>query len=205
MLHRQYNTFYIQKVTIQNILIPRLSYFLEKINNRNTLHYGCADWPIYNEDTNLHLQLCKYSKNIDGFDIDKDTIMSMINSNLYRSNSLYYDISNKIYDFILVPETIEHVNNCEEFLISLLKHSNDKTEFLITAPNAFSQNQFKANQLDQNMFYESVHPDHNYWFSPYTLCNILEKSYLKINKQIIFKEVALIENSSMVSCHFILS
>ena len=53
------------------------------------------------------------------------------------------------------------------------------------------------NGIDE--FVEIVHPDHNCWYSPYTLKNQIEKySNLKVTK------VVLMEDDKMICCEAIL-
>ena len=38
--------------------------------NKNIIHFGCTDWPVFNPKNNLHIQLSEYTNTIEGFDID---------------------------------------------------------------------------------------------------------------------------------------
>jgi 2-polyprenyl-3-methyl-5-hydroxy-6-metoxy-1,4-benzoquinol methylase len=204
IIKRSFNNFYIQKVKTNNVKISRLNFFEEKLKNKTVLHYGCADWPIYNQNTNLHYSLSKTIDTIDGFDKDKETITKMIDSGLFKNDTLFFEIPDKKYDFLLIPETIEHVNNVELFLHSILKNVKEDTEILITAPNAFVESQFKANTDQEDYYLESVHPDHNYWFSIYTLPNLIEKSFKELNIETKFSEIGFLEKKSMVYALFTL-
>jgi 2-polyprenyl-3-methyl-5-hydroxy-6-metoxy-1,4-benzoquinol methylase len=204
IIQRSFNNFYIQRVKINNVKISRLNFFEEKLKNKTVLHYGCADWPIYNQNTNLHYSLSKTIDTIDGFDKDKETITKMIDSGLFKNDTLFFEIPDKKYNFLLIPETIEHVNNVELFLHSILKNVKEDTEILITAPNAFVESQFKANTDQEDYYSESVHPDHNYWFSIYTLPNLIEKSFKELNIETKFSEIGFLEKKSMVYALFTL-
>jgi hypothetical protein len=82
------------------------------------------------------------------------------------------------YDFVLIPEVIEHVGDLEGFLAEI-----DQVQFnsvVITAPDAYSCmsrhfDLLKDEDKDEETFVEVVHPDHNCWFSPYTLANVVKK------------------------------
>ena len=116
----------------------------------------------------------------------------MSESGIFREGSLYYEAPDKKYDFLLIPETIEHVNNVELFLESTLKNADTHTEFLITAPNAFVMSQFDANNDVGDFYIETIHPDHNCWFSVYTLPNFIEKCYKNIGKKVVFSEIGFL-------------
>ena len=67
--------------------------------------------------------------------------------------------------------------------------------FYITAPNCFAKKHIERNFYGNNEFIEVVHPDHNCWYSPFTLKNQIEKySNLKVDK------VFLLDGDTMVCC-----
>ena len=202
LIQRSAGDFFKHKVKINDIKIERSEYFKSKILEKTVLHFGCADWPIYTESTNLHLNLCKFSDKIDGFDTNSSTIDKMKKSGLFKEGTLYDSIPEKTYDFLLIPETIEHVNNVEEFIKSLRINCHENTEIMITAPNAFVQSQFDVMNLQGDYYIETVHPDHNYWFSIYTLPNVVEKICKSQGWNIIFDEIGFLAHRSMVYCLF---
>jgi len=119
----------------------RLNFFISKCENKKVLHFGCTDWPIFNPKNNLHIELAKYAKTLDGFDIDKEGIEKLkkyVNQDYYSS---YDNIPNKRYDVCLIPETIEHVDNVANFLKNISKI--DAYKYYITAPNCFSKSRIK--------------------------------------------------------------
>jgi 2-polyprenyl-3-methyl-5-hydroxy-6-metoxy-1,4-benzoquinol methylase len=118
-------------------------------------------------------------------------------------NSVFHtSLPDKKYDFLLIPETIEHVDNPCQFLQSIIPLTTEKTEIMVTAPNAFSptwQNKFEGKE-----FRELVHPDHKCWFSPYTLTNTILNAYKKLmNVNII--EIGVLDDETMAYVHFTLS
>lgn len=188
----KHDQFWIQNIET-NSIANRFDFFEQITKNKKVLHFGCTDWPIFNPSYNLHIKLSKSAKEIHGFDIDEDGI-----NNLKKYvNQKYYTDFNQIrdekYDICLVPETIEHVDNVKSFLIGLSSVNADV--FFITAPNCFSKEHIKRNFYGNNYFIEVVHPDHNCWYSPYTLKNQIEKySNLKVVK------IYLLEGDKMVCC-----
>lgn len=198
LIQRSFQGFFRQKIIATDVKKSRLDYFIDILFDKSVIHYGCADWPLYNENSNLHSYLCKRINKIDGYDPNKETIELMKKTGHFPEGSLFYEIPNKKYDFILIPETIEHVDNVSSFLHSILKNANKKTQILITAPNVFAPNNINAVINHQDHFIEMVHPDHNCWYSIYTLPNVIEKSFNNIGKKVIFNEIGFIDNKSSV-------
>lgn len=190
--HKTSTNFWIQKMPFRKI-DNRLSFFIDICNNKDVLHFGCTDWPIFNPKNNLHIQLANVSKSIDGFDID---IEGIENLKKYVSQDYYSDfdvVPYKKYNVCLIPETIEHVDNVADFLNFISKVDADI--FYFTVPNCFSKARIKNYYVKKNEFIEIVHPDHNAWYSPYTLKNLIEKySTLEV------KMVYLIDDGKMVCC-----
>lgn len=198
MFKRQFNGFYNQRIEYKNIT-SRKDYFVDKIKDKKCLHIGCADWPVYNEATNLHLFLCSHSSTIDGYDPEKTTIKNMIDSKRFPENSLFDTLPDKKYDIIIAPETIEHVLDMQKFFLSLTSVVDKKIEIIVTAPNCFRSD---APYRDTGeVWIEEVHPDHNCWFSLFTLPNVAKKSYEDSEYSLSFKEIGTLENKSMVFFH----
>jgi hypothetical protein len=193
--YKRVNKFWIQEMNIK-IINNRKDLFIASCREKSVLHFGCTDWPIFNSNNNLHISLSKYAKSIDGFDIDIEGIENLkkyVNQNYFSDYSEVYEHK---YDVCLIPETIEHVGNVEDFLINISNINASK--FLITAPNCFSKERLKNYYKKNKLFIEIVHPDHNCWYSPYTLKNQIEKySTLKVT------QVYLLENESMICCEAI--
>ena len=136
------------------------------------LHVGCTDHPIFDPATNLHLQLREICAELDGLDVDEEGLDTLRRFAPGR----YYTCAREVkgpYDVILVPETIEHVDNIAQFLDEL--SGIPFTQCLITAPNAFLPGD-NGNRYENDCIYvENVHPDHNCWFSPSTLRTCISK------------------------------
>jgi len=195
MFKRQFGSFFNQRIEYKN-LTNRKDYFLDKIKDKQCLHVGCADWPVYNETSNLHLFLCSRSSTIDGYDPEKTTIKRMIDSKKFPENSLFDIPPDKKYEIILAPETIEHVLDMQKFFLSLTSFIDKKIEIIVTAPNCFRNG---APYVDTGeVWVEQVHPDHNCWFSLFTLPNVAKKSYENSEFTLSFKEIGTLEQKSMV-------
>ena len=187
-----FDIYWRQEVTIDRVQ-NRLNFFIEKCQNKKVLHFGCTDWPIFNAENNLHIQLSNVTEELHGFDIDTEGIENL---RKYVDDKYYSDFTDVLeneYDVCLIPETIEHVDNVQIFLENISK-INAKV-FLITGPNCFAPEHMSRNFNGDDRFIEIVHPDHNCWYSPYTLTNqIMKYSNLSVNK------VSLLENERMVCC-----
>ena len=152
--------------------VDRFSFLLNFVKNKKILHVGFIDYPITNIEDNLHLKLSQFCLEIDGIDpnlnFEIKKILTVNNGNLY---SRWEEIKD-CYDVIIVPEVIEHVDNVRNFLEIL---DNFSGTLIITAPDAYLlKNNFQETTKENN-FQEIVHPDHNYWFTPYTVYNVINK------------------------------
>lgn len=191
-IYTRHDSFWIQKVKTSSI-VNRVPFFEGIVKDKKVLHFGCNDWPIFHPEYNLHIKLAKLAKSIHGFDVDLDGI-----ENLKKYvNQPYFSEFNQLggnkYDVCLVPETIEHVDNVRTFLeaLSLV----DAKVYYISAPNCFSKKHIERNFYGNDEFIEVVHPDHNCWYSPFTLKNQIEKySNLRVT------EVFLLDEDTMVCC-----
>lgn len=168
-------------------------FFQTYCTDKRVLHFGCTDWPIFNPKNNLHIKLSKYCKVLHGFDVDVEGIKQLrefVDEDYFHKITQVKGIS---YDVCLIPETIEHVDNAAQFLKEISEV--DAGIFLITAPNCFSRAHINRNFYDNDYFIEIVHPDHNCWYSPFTLKNQIEKySSLNVN------EIVLLEEEKMICC-----
>lgn len=188
---QEFDGFWIQKVQFERHP-NRVEFFKSICLDKNTLHFGCTDFPIFDPENNLHIELSKTIDNLDGFDIDLEGIELLKN---YCPGNYYTEFSHikKSYDVCLVPETIEHVDNVATFLGKISTVNSQK--FVFTAPNCFSKEIISRNLEHEDEFIEIVHPDHNCWYSPYTLKNVIEKySSLKVI------DIFLLESDRMIAC-----
>lgn len=190
-----YDKFWVQKIKT-NIVRDRVIFFEQICKDKNVLHLGCNDWPIFNPAYNLHIKLAKKAKSIHGFDVDLEGIEDLkkyVNQPFFSN---FDQLKENQYNICLVPETIEHVDNVRAFLEGLSTINADV--FYITAPNCFSKKHIERNIQSETEFIEIVHPDHNCWYSPFTLKNQIEKySSLEVVK------VYLLNEDTMICCQAI--
>ncbi|MGI0066570.1 MAG: hypothetical protein ACREA5_06230 [Nitrosotalea sp.] len=176
MIYEKTNNFYNQKINISNVREWRFDFFAKKCLGKKVLHVGCADSMVYDPQSNLHIYLSKIDGNYEkyseerpqsptilhGLDIDVETTNKLIEACPGTYFISYSDVKEE-YDIVLVPEVMEHVPDVSSFLKNIFSVSSK--EYLITVPNMSVAQIF----CDDEYALEMVHPDHKYWFSPYTL------------------------------------
>jgi len=174
-LEHQHDKYFVQKVQASNELagIDRLDVFRRLCENKRVLHLGCVDYPIFDPQNNLHIQLETYCAVLDGFDVNADEFKKMRPYLKGRLFSKWEELCDE-YDVVLVPEVMEHVPNVQEFLGHLSRIRTSRV--VITVPDAFQcfRRHFDYNR-ETSTFVEVVHPDHNCWYTPYTLTNTIKK------------------------------
>jgi len=174
-LERLHDPYFVQKVQVSSELvgINRVEVFRTMCAGKRVLHIGCADWPITDPRTSLHLALESVCAQLDGFDIHEDALAALAPYTRGRLFSRFEDIVDE-YDVVLVPEVMEHIPHVEQFLQSL--SALKTTFFLITVPDAFScQSRHFDYVSGSETFVEVVHPDHNCWYTPFTFSNTISK------------------------------
>ena len=149
--------------------INRLDLFLPLVTSKTVLHVGNVDWPITDPNNSLHLQLAQMATRIDGVDPNQKGADAVRVPNGEQFHE-WEQLRGKSYDLILVPEVIEHVDSFRDLFSDL---DSVQGPLLITAPCAWACQSFFEKRGDK--WLEVVHPDHNCWFSPYTLKNTIEK------------------------------
>lgn len=171
-LHAPY---FVQQVPVGVELVgrPRVEVFRQICQGRRVLHVGCADWPITDVQASLHVQLDAVCAHLDGFDVHPEAFDVLRPHVRGRFFSRWEDIVDD-YDLILVPEVMEHVPDVQGFLRQL--DAVRAPHVVLTVPDASqcASRHFEYVGDDQN-FVEVVHPDHNCWYSPYTLGNVIRK------------------------------
>ena len=151
----------------------RLDVFAQLCKDKRVLHMGCADWPITDPKTSLHVALEPHCLRLDGFDVQREALEALAP---HVKGQLFSDLADvtEAYDLVLVPEVLEHVPDVAGFLAQL--NALNAPHFVITVPDAYQCWQRHFDFVDVNeSFVEVVHPDHNCWYTPYTLTNVIRK------------------------------
>jgi len=163
----------------------RIDKIIEITKNKNVIHVGCADHlPLIEQKIKdkkwLHGLLLETTNKCIGVDNNLAAV-NFINNELKIQDVLFLDITNdngsflgnNHWDFMILGEIIEHIDNPVAFLTEIRKRYKGKVDkILITAPNIY--NILTIIDIHKNV--ENINTDHRYWFSPYTLTKILINS-----------------------------
>lgn len=168
------------KYWVQNVAVSRQfdgwareDIFRQLVRGKRVLHVGYADWPITDASRNLHVVLDSECSQLDGFDVhdEADAVLAPLVGGRFLHD---WEAIEDDYDMVLVPEVLEHVDNVQSFLAQLSQVR--AREVVITVPDAVSCREAHFDvDVPAGAVVEVVHPDHNYWFSPYTLANVVTK------------------------------
>jgi hypothetical protein len=174
-LERIHEPYFVQKLTVGRELMgrPRVEVLRELCQGRRVLHVGCVDWPLTDPAACLHLQLDAACAQLDGFDVHAEAFETLQPHLRGRLFSDWAEVTDA-YDLILVPEVLEHVGDVQGFLRQL--DAVQAPNLVITVPDAYQCMRRHFDYLPESeTFIEVVHPDHNCWYTPYTLASVLRK------------------------------
>lgn len=192
-LERIHAPYFLQRVPVSTELakLGRLDVLRGLCAGQRVLHVGCADWPITDPRTSLHVALEPHCAALDGLDPHGEALDAL---RPHVKGELFTDFAQATgrYDVVLVPEVMEHVPDVAGFLAQI--EAVDASLFLISVPDAF---QCRARHFDYHAetetFLEGVHPDHNVWYTPYTFANTLRKySGLELQRMWFFNRISLL-------------
>ncbi len=174
-LAARHDPYFVQHVRVSPALrgMNRVEVFSRICGGRSVLHVGCADWPITDPCNSLHVQLDVVCARLDGIDLHQEALDLLKPHSRGRLTCNWNEVPGP-YDLMLVPEVLEHVGNVEGFLKTL--DAVDAGGVVLTVPDAYQchPNHFGYDSAAES-FVEAVHPDHNCWFTPYTLANTIRK------------------------------
>ena len=176
--------------TVDKVTNPtgRLDFLCDLTENRKVIHVGFADHiPLIKGKIRnnmwLHKRLVERAKLCIGLDIDGEAV-NYVNSNWSYQNLFCTDIikdellpvvKENAWDYMVLGEILEHVDNPIFFLEQILKKYKPYVkELVITVPNAFDL----INLRKIFSHKEFINTDHRYWFTPYTLAkNAMQAGY----------------------------
>ncbi len=181
------NALYVNFSPNKFLLQSRIKKISGIVKDKNIIHLGCADHLDLIEYKMkrgkwLHGLLIETTNQCIGIDInseainylkEKHNIPNIYCKNIEDDNDIEGILGDTKWDFLLLGEIIEHMNNPVAFLQHLHEKFKGKTDrIIITAPNVY--NIFNAKKIRKNM--EVINTDHRYWFSPYTLTKVVMES-----------------------------
>ena len=163
----------------------RFDYLGNLVEGKTVLHIGCADHlPLIEkkraENTWLHDHLLRQASRCVGIDTNEKAIEYLRTSCKLEdvicgdvTKTLPPEIQKESWDFVLLPEVLEHIPNPQAFLRGLhTKLMGHATRLVVTVPNAFSIKNRSRVECDK----EVINTDHCFWFTPYTLAKIVTAS-----------------------------
>ncbi len=157
---------------------------------KRVIHLGCTDHlPLIDQKlengTYLHRQLTYVASECIGVDINEEAIEHIRKRGI--TNVITGDmtkpginaIENTHWDFIVIPDVIEHIPNPAGFLSAINEaYGMYADKILITTPCAFA-NSFN---ILTGFTTETINFDHCFWFTPYTLCKVVHAAELEIDE-----------------------
>ena len=151
--------------------------------NKKIIHIGCVDHiPLIEDKISknqwLHKLITEVSEETIGIDINKEGI-DYLRNKLNIKNVMYADIitddipeiKNKKWDYMILGEIMEHVDNPIHFLNTIReKYQDEVNQIIITVPNVLVKN--RTDLMYKNSM-ELINTDHRYWFTPFTLTKVM--------------------------------
>jgi len=167
----------------------RLQKITELSINKRVIHVGCVDhMPIIEEkiknNTWLHKLVTDVASECIGVDINKEGIEYM--RKIGYTNAFFADlmkptllqITENHWDYMILGEILEHVDNPCEFLKTLnTLYKKNVDQIIISVPNAFCY----YNYRNMKEGFEMINSDHRSTFSAYTLNKILYIAGFSLN------------------------
>ncbi len=179
------NKMWLQSVKKNPVKIfNRVDFILNYCEGKNVLHVGFSDHPFtlkkLEDKTLLHLSLKQAAGKVLGVDNNENSINQYVDITgdkdvcLCDITSSYPEtIASSNYDIILFSEVLEHLKCPGEAIDVLHKTFVNGTQVLVTVPNYMAIDNMAASFNKT----ETIHPDHYWYFSPYTLCRLFDKRF----------------------------
>lgn len=175
--------------------------------SKTVIHVGCVDHDIdaierkLKRGTWLHKRLTDVAARCYGIDIQVQGIAYMQERLGYFDseaiNILTHDsttLLNNHWDYLLLPEVLEHIGNPVEFLSALrIKMKGRVDRVVITVPHAL----YEGNHKRTSQGVERINSDHRFWFTAYTLSKLMVDAGYEIEK-ITFSNGGPLQSSSRI-------
>ncbi len=173
------------------ILAGRQGFLVAICTEKTVLHVGCVDSGLTQERLAsgelLHQRLATVARELWGVDIDAKGVQLLQEHGMghvcrvdLASQAPGPELRSVVFDIIIVGEVLEHLPNPGVMLRRLRDlMTPGRTRLVVSVPNAFAL----TGLLSLARGIESVHPDHNFYFSPATLRALLAKCGLSIVKE----------------------
>ncbi|MEX2489686.1 MAG: methyltransferase domain-containing protein [Pseudomonadales bacterium] len=157
----------------------RYELLINFVRGKQVIHIGCVG---HGNVGTLHGHLVESAARCFGVDVDEAGIHHMRNKWGYEdvaavdlSEETHSELMEQQWDYVLLPEVLEHIGNPVRFLEKIRDSIGDRVgQFVITVPNAFSLEKI----LLAHRGIESINTDHRFWFTPYTLAKVAQDAGL---------------------------
>lgn len=175
------------KIQNENTLDSRNETILSFVKDKKILHLGCVDHEnLIGQSNWLHEKIDKLATRCLGVDINKeglDRLSEMGYTDLVcgdiTSSELLPEILSDKWDYILICDVLEHIDNPVHFLQKIKENYGDHIDkFIITVPNYLNWNNVKNGFKN----IEAINTDHRYWFSIFTISKVVVKSHYTIEE-----------------------
>jgi hypothetical protein len=184
----------------------RIELLEDLVKNKKIIHLGCCDHlPLIDSSIEsniwLHKRLTNAANECLGIDVNENAINYVQNKIGFKNviccdiiNDEIAMIENSHWDFLVMGEILEHIDSPVDFLRKIrLRYGSMIENAIITVPNAFCLNNF----VNAFFGFEGINSDHRYWFTPYTLWKVIDRSGLKLNQMITCGMLSLGEMSRL--------
>jgi hypothetical protein len=176
------------------IVRGRFPFLSSRCAGKRVLHLGCVDSGLLDQRFGagqlMHQQLAHTATELWGVDIDAPGVAYLAERGV--PNVVVGDVytlehvdalRGRTFDVVLASEILEHLLNPGLFLKSVgALMVPETTELILTLPNAFSL----ATLLRLLDNVETVHPDHNFWFSYRTAVTLVSKCNLRVCEAFVY-------------------
>lgn len=160
--------------------------------DKKVIHFGCVDHDVetirrkLKSGTWLHKELSDVASRCYGIDIEERGVAYMRDQLNYRDvkaiNIIEQDdaeLLNENWDYVLLPEILEHIGNPLNFLSTLHNKLKGRVErIIITVPHAFYRGNFKHTTKGV----ERINSDHRFWFTAFTLCKLMTDAGYQVER-----------------------
>ena len=132
-----------KEITRKNYIRNREEFILNKCREKRVLHLGCCDSPSTEFKFNKNIALFQLIENECsdqlGLDYEKEALNHL--HSIGHKNVSFFDLNqpgeiNFHPEIIVFADTLEHLTNLENAINILKRSMNEKTELIITVPNA---------------------------------------------------------------------
>jgi hypothetical protein len=155
-------------------------------SNKTVIHVGFADHAELVDrkiarNEWLHAVLCRSAARCIGVDVQAEAVENIRQHHNY-TDVYIHDLTSSVrlptitemqWDWLFLPEVLEHIDNPVHFLTQVRCLYGDHLKgAIITVPNAFELTNLRFLVRQK----ECINTDHRYWFTPFTLAKVCQRA-----------------------------